>query len=83
MKTVFSATVLPALAVSLLTLFSVNALANEPPRTPPSFEQMDVNGDHVLTKDEVQGPLLNDFDRFDKDQNGSLSEAELPAPPSH
>ncbi|MBR7888862.1 EF-hand domain-containing protein [Marinomonas sp. A79] len=83
MKTVFSATMLPVLTASMLALFSLNTLANEPPRSPPSFEQMDANGDQVLTKDEVQGPLLNDFDRFDTDHNGSLSEAELPAPPSH
>ena len=34
----------------------------------------------VLTKDEVRGRLLENFDKFDTDGSGSLSKDELPQP---
>ncbi|REG82385.1 EF-hand domain-containing protein [Marinomonas pollencensis] len=85
MKKLSTAVLLPVITASVLTLFSVNSLAagGQPPQAPPSFSQMDTNGDGVLTKDEVKGPLADDFDRFDADHSGSLTEEELPAPPSH
>lgn len=84
MKTILSTVFLPVLTASILSLFSVNSLANgQPPREPPSFDQMDSNSDDVLTKDELKGPLLDDFDRFDLDGSGSLTKDELPEPPKH
>ena len=83
MKTVLSTLCLPLITTATLALFSAQSLAEQPPREPPSFEQLDMNGDGVLTKDEVRGPLENDFDRFDKDGSGSLTEDELPEPPNH
>lgn len=80
MKTILSTVFLPVMAAGIVSLFSVSCLAN---RQPPSFEQMDSNGDEMLTKDELKGPLLNDFDRFDVDSSGSLTKDELPEPPKH
>ncbi|MGX9416706.1 hypothetical protein ACXJY6_11100 [Vibrio sp. RC27] len=51
------------------------------PGPPPSFDQLDANGDGVLSKDEVQGPLVDEFDHFDENGDGVLSKNELPAPP--
>jgi len=74
---------MPVMTATVFALFSANSMANEqPPREPPSFQELDVNGDSLLTKDELRGPLLDDFERFDVDGNGSLTEEELPAPPS-
>jgi hypothetical protein len=70
-------------ATSLL-LSSASFAADKPndqPGPPPSFEQLDTNGDGQLSKDELKGPLLNDFDRFDADGDGFLSKAEIPEPP--
>ncbi|MGR5142042.1 hypothetical protein ACQKPX_10235 [Photobacterium sp. DNB23_23_1] len=71
---------LPVLAL-FLACGSLPTLANERRPAPPSFEELDTNGDGVLTKDELRGPLLDDFEKFDKDGSGSLSEDELPEPP--
>lgn len=46
--------------------------------------EMDVNKDDRLSKEEVRGPLQNDFDRFDKNKDGYLTRDELsdlPLPP--
>ncbi|WP_067866848.1 EF-hand domain-containing protein [Neptuniibacter marinus] len=48
---------------------------------PPSFEELDINGDGELSKDELKGPLLDGFDKFDTDGNDTLSKSELPEPP--
>ena len=45
---------------------------------PTTFAEMDVNGDMVLTKEEVQGRLLQNFDKLDIDDNGTLSQDEMP-----
>ncbi|MDR9826597.1 hypothetical protein RCJ22_13360 [Vibrio sp. FNV 38] len=74
--------ILPIIAVfNVLVLFSSVAAANQPPRQPPTFEEMDSNGDGLLSIDEVKGPLKEDFDKFDQDGDGFLSESELPEPP--
>lgn len=46
--------------------------------------EMDVDKDDRLSKEEVRGPLQNDFDRFDKNKDGYLTRDELsdlPPPP--
>ena len=47
----------------------------------PSVEQllseMDANKDGKLSKDEVKGPLANDFSKIDTDDDGYISEEEL------
>ncbi|GAL36825.1 hypothetical protein JCM19240_2894 [Vibrio maritimus] len=42
---------------------------------------MDSNGDGKLSKSEVRGPLKNDFSRIDRNNDGFISEDELPKPP--
>jgi len=46
----------------------------------PVFQEIDKNSDGILTKEEVGGRLLDDFEMLDKDGNGSLSEDELTPP---
>ncbi|GMQ48196.1 hypothetical protein [Vibrio sp. 10N] len=72
-----------ALALTALLLASAYhpAQAQEERRKPPSFEEMDANGDGLLTKDELKGRLLDEFDQLDSDEDGVLSESELPEPP--
>lgn len=73
----------------MVTLGSMSAFADDRPAPPPngdrpeppSFSDIDTNGDGVLTKDELKGPFLQDFDKLDVDGSGSLSEDELPQPP--
>ncbi|MDG3085193.1 hypothetical protein P7F88_03385 [Vibrio hannami] len=71
------------LSLVLASFFSVQTMANDQPPQgqPPSFEEMDTNGDGELQADEVRGPLADHFDEFDKDSSGGLSEEELPPPP--
>lgn len=83
MKTIFSNLLIPAMTTAALAFFSVSSMAanQPPPGEPPSFQELDKNGDNLLTKDELRGPLLDDFDRFDMDGDGALSKEELPEPP--
>ncbi len=74
-KTVF------ALCIVLIATAFQPAYAKGEHRNPPSFEEMDTNGDGLLSKDEVRGPLLDDFDKIDRDGDGFLSESEIPEPP--
>lgn len=41
------------------------------------LSEMDANKDGKLSKDEVKGPLANDFSKIDTDEDGFLSEEEL------
>ena len=53
------------------------------PKGPPTPEmmlsKMDSNGDKMISKDEVEGPLSRDFDNLDTDKNGMLNMEELSA----
>lgn len=48
---------------------------------PPSFSQllseMDTDGDGQLEKDEVQGPLSDDFTKVDSNNDGFITEEEF------
>jgi hypothetical protein len=46
------------------------------------MDDLDSNGDGKLSKDEVRGPLQQDFSRLDKNGDGYLTEDELPGPPA-
>jgi Ca2+-binding EF-hand superfamily protein len=84
MKIRLSLILMPVMTAATLALFTASSMANEqPPREPPSFQELDTNGDNLLTKEELRGPLLDDFDRFEVDGSGSLTKEELPAPPSN
>lgn len=39
--------------------------------------EMDANKDGKLSKDEVKGPLANDFSKIDTNEDGYISEEEL------
>ena len=43
----------------------------------PTFEQLDLNSDGLLAKDEVRGRLLTHFDSVDSDASGTLSADEF------
>lgn len=72
-------TILLASIVLSVSSLPAQAKGNRPP--PPSFEELDINGDGELSKDEIKGPLLRDFDQLDSDESGTLSKSELPDPP--
>jgi len=49
-------------------------------KAPPSVDEifkMDVDSDGFLSKSEVKGRLLEDFEKFDTDGNGLISRAEF------
>jgi Ca2+-binding EF-hand superfamily protein len=74
-------TVLTLTAALMMLAGIQTATANEERQPPPSFEQMDSNGDGELSQDELRGPLLEQFDQLDADGNGTLSEDEMPNMP--
>ena len=47
--------------------------------TPPSFEEMDANGDGVVTADELEALGASQFAALDTDGNGVISAEELTA----
>lgn len=63
----------------------VNAQSKGERKEPPTFtellEKMDKNEDGKLSKDEVKGPLKNDFDKVDTDEDGFISKEELEKAP--
>ncbi|WP_040254004.1 EF-hand domain-containing protein [Psychroserpens mesophilus] len=54
-------------------------------KKPPTFEQllkeMDANEDSKLSKDEVKGPLKDEFDKVDTDEDGFITEEEFKKAP--
>ncbi len=78
---------------SLTTLLTLTALvlpygvwAQQAPKGPPPdpktlIEQMDSNKDGKLERSEVKGPLLDDFDKIDLNEDGYLSLEELEKAP--
>ncbi|MFH0226315.1 EF-hand domain-containing protein [Vibrio furnissii] len=65
------------------TLLSASAMAQNQPSDrsemgpPPSFSDIDSNGDGVLTQDEVQGPMQRDFSDMDSNSDEQLTETEV------
>ena len=60
---------------------AVNAQSKGEKKEPPTFtellKQMDKDEDGQLSKDEVKGPLKDDFDKIDADEDGFLSKEEI------
>ncbi|MFD2916145.1 YHYH protein [Psychroserpens luteus] len=64
---------------------SIDNNTNEPEEERPSvaglLSEMDANNDEKLSKSELHGPLLNDFSKIDKDNDGFLTKEELESAP--
>ena len=60
---------------------AVNAQSKGEKKEPPTFtellKQMDKDEDGQLSKEEVKGPLKDDFDKIDADEDGFLSKEEI------
>lgn len=74
---------LPLTLALCCTLFTSFSFARQGPSgdhdmgPPPSFAEMDSNGDGVLTEDELQGPMQRDFSQIDSNGDGEVTESEL------
>ena len=53
----------------------------EPPTVTEIFKQMDKDEDGKLSKEEIKGPLKNDFAKIDSNDDGFLSKEELEKAP--
>jgi len=53
----------------------------EPPTSTELLEKMDKDDDGQLSKNEVKGPLKDDFDKIDTDEDGFLSKEEIEKAP--
>lgn len=68
---------------SLALVSTAYAADNQPPQggKPPSvdkmFAQMDSNGDNQLSKNEVKGPLKDNFNTVDSNSDGYITKDEL------
>ncbi|WP_299100699.1 EF-hand domain-containing protein [uncultured Winogradskyella sp.] len=49
----------------------------EPPTYAQLLKEMDANEDGKLAKDELKGPLKDDFAKIDTDEDGFISEEEF------
>lgn len=49
----------------------------EPPTFKQLLKQMDKDEDGKLSKEEIKGPLKNDFAKIDTDEDGFITEEEL------
>lgn len=84
-KNILSTAVL-VFGLTVLNVNSVNAQSNDRERKePPTFsqllEEMDKDEDGKLSKSEIKGPLKNDFDKIDTDEDEFISEAEFKKAP--
>lgn len=53
----------------------------EPPTYAQLVKELDANEDGKLAKEELKGPLKDDFDKVDTDEDGFISEAEFKKAP--
>ena len=78
---------LGVLSAFLFMVSCGNAQQNEkggkqkPPTYKELLEKMDANKDGLLSKEEVKGPLKDDFAKIDTDEDGLISEAEFKKAP--
>ncbi|MCK0192315.1 EF-hand domain-containing protein [Arenibacter sp. F20364] len=80
-----------AVLTTMVTLFfSANVSAQrsqggqgqkEPPSVDEIFEEMDKDEDGKLSKEELKGPIKNDFTKIDTDEDGFISKEELEKAP--
>ncbi|MGJ8593429.1 MAG: EF-hand domain-containing protein [Aquaticitalea sp.] len=76
------------LSFGIVVLMSTNSFGqgqNKQEKKPPTFKEllkeMDKNEDGKLSKDEVKGPIKDDFATIDTDEDGFISEKELEKAP--
>lgn len=76
------------LSISLLTSCKTKAQekgsrpeGNQPPTVEETFKTMDEDEDGKLSKEEVKGPLKNDFAKIDMDEDGFITKEELEKAP--
>ncbi|RAJ16880.1 EF-hand domain-containing protein [Olleya aquimaris] len=79
---------LTILTLGIIVLISNNSFGqsqNRQEKKPPTFSQllkeMDKNEDGKLSVDEIKGPLKEDFDKIDTDEDGFISEKEFKKAP--
>ena len=65
----------------IFSFLSFPAFAEHHGKKKPSFDDLDTNGDGVLSKDEVKGPLADHFDTIDVDGDGVITKDEMPEKP--
>ncbi|MDW5288500.1 EF-hand domain-containing protein [Formosa sp. PL04] len=83
MTTKILKTVLGIAFVSFFGTQSISAQSEGGKKTPPSatelMAQMDADEDGKLSKDEVKGPIKENFTDIDTDEDGYISTKELEA----
>tara|TARA_R110002167_G_scaffold13754_5_gene56590 strand:+ start:2177 stop:2473 length:297 start_codon:yes stop_codon:yes gene_type:complete len=77
-----------AVAISLFAACKMNAQnsggerqGKERPTVAEIFKQLDKDEDGKLSKEEIKGPLKNDFAKIDTDEDGFITKAELQKAP--
>ncbi len=79
------------LVLSIITVFVLGVFTSqaqqdrgerkERPTAEQLIKKMDENKDGKLSKEEVKGPLKDDFDKIDTDEDGFLSKEEIEKAP--
>jgi Ca2+-binding EF-hand superfamily protein len=84
-KTINSLMLSALLIVFGMLTSNAQSKEHEHPKTPPTakeiLKQMDTNEDGKLSKEEVKGPLKDDFSKIDTDEDGFISKKELEKAP--
>jgi hypothetical protein len=73
---------LAALSAMILTVGAVHAEPGDGRHRPPSFEDLDSDGDDLVSSDEFAAPAEERFVALDADGNDALSLDEFAAPAS-
>jgi len=86
MKSKLSTIRIVCIAIIALFVSEMNAQSKkERPEKRPTFsellEKMDANEDGKLSKDEVEGPLKNNFSKIDTNEDGFITKEELEKAP--
>ncbi len=86
MKSNLLSTAVLIFGLAVLNVNSANAQSNDRERKePPTFgqllKQMDKDEDGKLSKIEIKGPLIDNFDKIDTDEDGFITETEFKKAP--